>query len=70
MISSVLVLMTSVVFLPADIDECLLQALRGLQFCQSSEVCANEDGGYTCVCPPGQYRVPSDGSSFRVCAGE
>ena len=47
-----------------DIDECLLAAMRGEQPCADSEVCYNSDGGYMCVCAPGQYRVSG------VCASE
>lgn len=50
----------------ADIDECALAAVTGLQACQPSEECRNSPGSFSCSCPEG-YAAPSHG---RGCEGE
>lgn len=54
------------VFLNADIDECSLAAVSGLQACQGDVLCINSPGSFTCSCPTG-YIMAQNGQS---CVGE
>lgn len=56
----------SFVFLNADIDECSLAAVSGLQACQGDVLCINSPGSFTCSCPTG-YIMAQNGQS---CVGE
>lgn len=50
----------------ADVDECSLAAVTGLQACQDDALCGNTPGSFTCSCPTG-YTMAQNGQS---CVGE
>lgn len=50
----------------ADMDECALAAVSGLQACRPGEECRNSAGSFSCSCPEG-YAASRDG---RGCEGE
>lgn len=50
----------------ADIDECALAAVTGLQACQGGVLCTNSPGSFTCSCPTGYIMAPNGQS----CVGE
>lgn len=50
----------------ADIDECALAAVTGLQACHGNAKCRNSPGSFTCSCPSG-YVMALNGQS---CVGE
>lgn len=50
----------------ADVDECALAAVTGLQACQGEAECKNTPGSFTCSCHEG-YVMATNG---RGCVGE
>lgn len=50
----------------ADVDECSLAAVTGLQACQDDALCRNTPGSFTCSCPTGYIMAPNGQS----CVGE
>lgn len=53
-------------FWDADIDECALAAVTGLQACQGDVLCTNSPGSFACSCPTGYIMAPNGQS----CVGE
>lgn len=54
--------MPHVFILNADIDECSLAAVSGLQACWGDALCTNSPGSFTCSCPIG-YIMAQNGQN-------